>query len=110
MADMLVANIDKTIKDFKFHNEIGEEYVTCEVPLFICKAVVKALDDAKTEIIRLNGLLKKQQPKKVNDRKELADLIVGSCPECNVLFNNEICPTACGWCGCLLDWKDGEQE
>lgn len=52
----------------------------------------------------------KGTPQKVLNRKELADLIVGECPLCGALFNNEICPTACGWCGCLLDWKDGEQE
>ena len=51
----------------------------------------------------------KGTPQKVLNRKELADLIVGECPLCGALFNKEICPTSCGWCGCLLDWKDSEQ-
>ena len=52
----------------------------------------------------------KGTPQKVLNRKVLADLLVGECPLCGALFNNEICPVSCGWCGCLLDWKDGDGE
>ena len=52
----------------------------------------------------------KGKPNKVINRKVLADLLVGECPLCGALFNNEICPVSCGWCGCLLDWKDGDGE
>lgn len=73
--------------------------------------MVKLLKDQKERIAVLEEEAKtKSTPQKVLNRKELADLIVGECPLCGALFNNEICPTSCGWCGCLLDWKNGEQE
>ena len=79
-----------------------------------CKTLDKAVELLKEQQERIKVLEEeaktKSTPQKVLNRKELADLIVGECPLCGALFNKEICPTSCGWCGCLLDWKDGEQE
>ena len=99
-------------------------YKNCSDPKFDCNKciylnnckqldadILELLKDQKERITVLEEEAKiKGTPQKVLNRKELADLIVGECPLCGALFNNEICPTACGWCGCLLDWKDGEQE
>ena len=77
----------------------------------LCADALELLKEQKERITVLEEEAKtKCTPQKVLNRKELADLIVGECPLCGALFNKEICPTSCGWCGCLLDWKDGEQE
>lgn len=70
---------------------------------------IELLKEQKERIAVLEEEAKtKGTPQKVLNRKELADLIVGECPLCGALFNNEICPVSCGWCGCLLDWKECE--
>jgi hypothetical protein len=99
------------------YNDGDEELlVECMDGLFkdalaVIEQLEKTVEDQKERITVLEEEAKtKGTPQKVLNRKELADLIVGECPLCGALFNNEICPTACGWCGCLLDWKDGDQE
>lgn len=114
----LVEHVKKTVEDNKGVPmvEISTEILRCVCLLFDIhekniEELEKTVEDQKERITVLEEETKtKGTPQKVLNRKELADLIVGECPLCGALFNNEICPTACGWCGCLLDWKDGAQE
>lgn len=97
--------LDDVIKEMQWWMRIKPDLPS------VCGSAIEVMEEAKERIAVLEEEAKtKSTPQKVLNRKELADLIVGECPLCGALFNNEICPTSCGWCGCLLDWKDGEQE
>ena len=105
-----IAGKEKWCKDCHFAQPNGSGWPN-KCHKAVTNKAIELLKEQQNKIAELEEeAMVKGKPNKVINRKVLADLLVGECPLCGALFNNEICPVSCGWCGCLLDWKDGDGE